>query len=207
MIYGQIWSIILSHYINWNDNSMVEIIRLRTSLDTDRRRTRATYLYPYSMLSPQPPQTQSLLRSFGLPDLEQLHVFRRPSLQARAMACVTPAALIAWTNAASRLPVTDTQVNDQKLKKPPSKSPLGRVRRARAAIRSVPRKLIDLATTALHTRGKYARTRTYIYTHFTAVCMFKEPLPQKDFLPLSVSRRYRKPRTSGVLERYTYSLI
>lgn len=66
-----------------------------------------TYLYPYSMLSPQPPQTQSLLKSFGLPDLEQLHVFKRPSLQARAIACATPAALIACTNAASRLPVTD----------------------------------------------------------------------------------------------------
>lgn len=63
------------------------------------------------MLSPQPPHTQSFLRSFGLPVLEQLHVFKRPSRQARAIAYATPAALIDCTNAASRLPEIETNRN------------------------------------------------------------------------------------------------
>ena len=59
-------------------------------------------LYPYSLLSPQPPQIQSLWSCLGLGFLEHPHDVSSPSLHDLATACTTPAALIACVNAASR---------------------------------------------------------------------------------------------------------
>lgn len=70
-----------------------------------------TYLYPYSKLSPQPPQIQSFCRSLGRPAREQLHEDSWPSLQLRDTAYATPAAVIALTKADSRVPATSCLLN------------------------------------------------------------------------------------------------
>lgn len=62
-------------------------------------------MYPYSRLSPQPPQIHSRLRSLGLPLLEHPQEDSWPSRQARPSEYTTPAAVIACTNAVSLLPV------------------------------------------------------------------------------------------------------
>ena len=64
-----------------------------------------SYLYPYSMLSPQPPQIHSWLRFLGRRAREQPQDESWPSRQAREIEWTTPAAAIEWANAASRLPV------------------------------------------------------------------------------------------------------
>lgn len=64
-----------------------------------------TYLYPYSMLSPQPPQIHSWLRFLGRRAREQPQDESWPSRQAREIEWTTPAAAIEWANAASRLPI------------------------------------------------------------------------------------------------------
>lgn len=66
----------------------------------------ATYLYPYSRLSPHPPQSHSFFRSFGLFVLPQEQVDKRPSLQALDTEYETPAEAKAWAKAASLLPGT-----------------------------------------------------------------------------------------------------
>ena len=73
----------------------------------DRKRTineQLIYLYPYSMLSPHPPQIHSWLRLLGRRAREQPHDDSWPSRQAREIECTTPAAAIEWAKAASRLP-------------------------------------------------------------------------------------------------------
>ena len=62
-------------------------------------------LYPYSMLSPQPPQIQSLWRSLGRRARLQPHLLSSALPQDRLMACTTPAADTACVKAASRLAV------------------------------------------------------------------------------------------------------
>ena len=64
----------------------------------------SSYLYPYSMLSPHPPQIHSLLRLLGRLAREQPHDDSWPSRHAREMEWTTPAAAMEWANAASRLP-------------------------------------------------------------------------------------------------------
>ena len=64
-----------------------------------------SYLYPYSMLSPHPPQIHSWLRFLGRRAREQPQDESWPSRQAREIEWTTPAAAIEWANAASRLPV------------------------------------------------------------------------------------------------------
>ena len=62
------------------------------------------YLYPYSMLSPQPPQIHSWLSVLGRWALEQPHDDSWPSRQARDTEWTTPAAAMACAKPASRLP-------------------------------------------------------------------------------------------------------
>ena len=66
-------------------------------------------LYPYSLLSPQPPQIQSRCRILGLDLREQPHVESCPSRQARATECTTPAEEIACVKAASLLARKDAK--------------------------------------------------------------------------------------------------
>lgn len=68
------------------------------------------YLYPYSTLSPQPPQIHSLLRSLGRRAGEQLQVVSCPSRHARDTLYTTPAEAMAWANAASRLAARGSDV-------------------------------------------------------------------------------------------------
>ena len=72
------------------------------------RSQNATYLYPYSRLSPQPPQIQSRWRSRGRPVREHPQELSCPSRHDRDMACTTPAAPMACAKAASRLAETET---------------------------------------------------------------------------------------------------
>ncbi len=58
-------------------------------------------LYPYSTLSPHPPQIQSRWSCLGRPLLEQPHVESWPSRQARLILCTTPAVDTACVKAAS----------------------------------------------------------------------------------------------------------
>lgn len=67
--------------------------------------------YPQLRLSPQPPQSQSRGRSLGRAALLQPQLDNSPSLHARLTAFTTPAALIAYVNAASRLPVKTSTKN------------------------------------------------------------------------------------------------
>ena len=60
-----------------------------------------TYLYPYSILSPQPPQIQADFRSFGLLAPLQPQLASWPSLQPRETLWTTPALATAWAKAAS----------------------------------------------------------------------------------------------------------
>jgi len=59
--------------------------------------------YPYCKLSPHPPHIQSLLSSAGRGALLQPHEWSSPSRHALLTAWTTPAADIAWVNAASLL--------------------------------------------------------------------------------------------------------
>ena len=68
-----------------------------------------THLYPYSMLSPQPPQIQADLRSLGLLAPEQPQLASWPSLQPRDTECTTPALATAWAKAASLEAETETE--------------------------------------------------------------------------------------------------
>ena len=70
-----------------------------------------THLYPYSMLSPQPPQIQADLRSLGLFAAEQPQLASWPSLQPRDTECTTPALATAWAKAASLEAETETEVS------------------------------------------------------------------------------------------------
>ena len=69
-----------------------------------------THLYPYSMLSPQPPQIQADLRSLGLLAPEQPQLASWPSRQPRDTECTTPALATAWAKAASFEAETETEV-------------------------------------------------------------------------------------------------
>lgn len=60
-------------------------------------------LYPYSMLSPHPPQIQSRCKFFGLAARLQPQLDNWPSLQALAIAWTTPADATECAKAASRL--------------------------------------------------------------------------------------------------------
>ena len=69
--------------------------------NTPTTRVILTHLYPYWMLSPQPPQIQACLRSEGRLALLQPQLSSWPSLQPRDTLCTTPALATAWANAAS----------------------------------------------------------------------------------------------------------
>lgn len=60
-------------------------------------------LYPYSMLSPHPPQIQSRAISLGRLALLHPHLLSSPSLHERLTECMTPADDTAWVKAASLL--------------------------------------------------------------------------------------------------------
>lgn len=62
-------------------------------------------LYPYSILSPHPPQIKSLFKSFGLMALLQPQLANSPSRHDLLIECTTPAADMAWVKAASLLAV------------------------------------------------------------------------------------------------------
>ena len=60
-----------------------------------------THLYPYSMLSPHPPQIQADFRSLGRPAPLQPQLASWPSLQPLETLWTTPALATAWAKAAS----------------------------------------------------------------------------------------------------------
>ena len=91
-------------------NEVLSKSRLSAHQYLSKTSSLSTHLYPYSMLSPQPPQIQADLRSLGLLAPEQPQLASWPSRQPRDTECTTPALATAWAKAASFEAETETEV-------------------------------------------------------------------------------------------------
>ena len=74
-------------------------------------------LYPYSILSPHPPQIQSRAMSLGRPALLHPHLLSSPSRHDRLTEWMTPAEDTAWVKAASLLAAKTKNPGNYKLLK------------------------------------------------------------------------------------------